>query len=145
MDDLSQKIDSLLNSPEGMQKIQAAMAALGQSAPSTGADAAQPPPTAESSGDVNLLTQLLGGLGGSSVPEPPKAAEPSSASLPDLSKIMQLMPLLSSLNKEDENTTLLKALRPYLHGEREKRVDDAIQMMKVMKLVPLLTDQKKLP
>ena len=49
-----------------------------------------------------------------------------------------MAPLIAGLNKEDENTALLKALRPYLHGDREERLDDAIQMMKMMKLLPLL-------
>lgn len=139
MDDLSQKIESLLNSPEGMQKIQAALSSLGGSAPDTGAD----PPPAQPAGK-DTLAQLLSGLAGpdSTQTDTPQAS--SDGGLPDLTRIMQLMPLLSSLNKEDENTALLKALRPLLHGEREKRVDDAIQMMKLMKLVPLLTDQKKL-
>ena len=49
MDDLSQKIESLLQSPQGMQKIQAAMAAFGSSAPETGA-----PDTPAGSGSAPL-------------------------------------------------------------------------------------------
>lgn len=140
MDDLTSKIDSLLNSPDGMQKIQAAMAAFGQSAPEEpGADSAEASPSL----DPNLISQLLGSLGGGS--SEPAASDAGSGGMPDLGKLMQFLPLLSGMNKEDENTALLKALRPHLHGEREKRVDDAIQMMKFMKLVPLITDQKKLP
>lgn len=63
---------------------------------------------------------------------------PTAAACPDLSAIAKMAPLMAGLNKEDENTALLKALRPYLHGDREKRLDDAIQMMKMMKLLPLL-------
>lgn len=135
MDDLSQKIESLLHSPEGMQKIQAAMAAFSSSAPATGADDAP----AENAGGNDGLSSLLGSLQASSPADKPR----DEGGMPDLAKLMQLMPLLSGLNKDDENTVLLKALRPYLHGEREKRVDDAIQMMKLMKLMPLLTDFKK--
>ena len=141
MDDLTNKIESLLNSPNGMQKIQAAMAALGQSAPENGADSAEP---AAPSAGPDLISQLLSGLGGSSDSASAKP-ESDSGGMPDLGKLMQFLPLLSGMNGDDENTALLKALRPHLHGEREKRVDDAIQMMKFMKLVPLITDQKKLP
>lgn len=139
MDDLTSKIESLLNSPDGMQKIQAAMAAFGQSAPEeSGADSAEAAPSL----DPNSISQLLSSLGGGSSNQ---AADADSGGMPDLGKLMQFLPLLSGMNKEDENTALLKALRPHLHGEREKRVDDAIQMMKLMKLVPLITDQKQHP
>lgn len=38
----------------------------------------------------------------------------------------------------DNDTALLKALRPYIHGEREKRLDDAIKLMELSRLLPLL-------
>ena len=72
---------------------------------------------------------------------PPEKSDAGGS--PDMARLIQLMPLLSGLNKDDENTALLRALRPYLHGEREKRVDDAIHMMRLMKLMPLLTEPKK--
>ncbi len=103
MEDLEQKIDNLLNSPDGMAKIQSAMAVLS---------------------------------GGAEEPVPSLPAEPT---LPDLSALTGLLPLLGNLNSEDNNTALLRALRPHLHGEREHRVEEAIQMMKMMKLLPLLS------
>ena len=130
MDDLSQKIDSLLQSPQGMQKIQAAMAAFGSSAPETGA-----PDTPAGSGSAPL-GELLHQFS-----PPPEKSDAGGS--PDMARLIQLMSLLSGLNKDDENTALLRALRPYLHGEREKRVDDAIHMMRLMKLMPLLTEPKK--
>ena len=42
------------------------------------------------------------------------------------------MPLLTQMGQDDQNTTLLKALRPYLHGEREKRLDDSVRMMQLL-------------
>ena len=58
-----------------------------------------------------------------------------------MSVLLKLAPLLGGLNKEDENTALLKALRPYLHGDREKRLDDAIQIMRLMKVLPLIQEK----
>lgn len=106
-DELSKKLDTLLNSPDGMDKIQSMMAALGVS-PETLGDA-------------------------SSAPKP----EPTPA-MPELDGLLKLMPLLSQMGKDDQNTTLLKALRPYLHGDREKRLDDSVRMMQLLKLLPLL-------
>ncbi len=37
-----------------------------------------------------------------------------------------------------DDTALLKALRPYLHGEREKKLDEAIKLMELSRLLPLL-------
>ena len=55
---------------------------------------------------------------------------------------MKLMPLLSSMNKEDDNTRFLMALRPLLSEERKKKLDKSIRMMKMMKLMPLLKSQE---
>ncbi len=104
-DDLAEKLNAFLSSPDAMEKLQGAMAAFGIS-PETPPEKEEPPPAEE-------------GLG-------------------DLSGLMKLAPLLSSLGQEDQNTVLLNALRPYLHGEREKRLNDSMKMMKLLKLLPLL-------
>ncbi len=108
-DELSKKIDSLLNSPDGLAKIQSMMAALG------GGDT---PPT--------------------EMPKAEAAPAPSMPAMPELDGILKLMPLLSQMGQDDQNTTLLKALRPYLHGDREKRLDDSVRMMQLLKFLPLL-------
>lgn len=58
-----------------------------------------------------------------------------------MSKIMKVMPLLSSVNKEDENTKFLKALRPHLKSKRQKKLDDAIKMLQIIKILPILKEQ----
>lgn len=108
-DELSKKLDSLLNSPDGMDKIQSMMAALGISPETLTASAAPPEPE----------------------PTPTPV-------MPELDGLLKLMPLLSQMGKDDQNTTLLKALRPYLHGDREKRLDDSVRMMQLLKFLPLL-------
>lgn len=101
-DDLGRKLDSLLNSPEGLEKLRSTMEALGVSAEAP----AEPTPSAEDNG---MLSGLLG-----------------------------LAPLLGSLGGEDRNTALLKALRPYLHDGREKRLDESIKLLQLIKLLPLI-------
>lgn len=135
MDDLTDKINSLLSSPDSMQKIQSLMAALGgdapQGAPPPVQSSASQKPTAGGADLAGLLSALTG------------AATANTASVqggdgPDLGVLMKLAPVLSGMTKEDENTSLLKALRPYLHGDREKRLDDAIQILKLLRVLPLL-------
>ncbi len=106
--DWEQKLDHLLNSPEGLAKIEQMMAAFGGGAP---AESPPPPPT-----------------------------QPA-ADLPDLSGLLQLAPLMSQFGKDDQNTVLLKALRPYLHGDREKRLDESVKLMQLLKLLPLLRER----
>lgn len=82
------------------------------------------------------LQGLLGNLG-----KTPSAAEaPPAAPLPDIGK---LMPLLSGLQSEGDDARLLRALRPYLHGERADRLDGAIRMVQLSQVLPLLTGGKE--
>ena len=37
-----------------------------------------------------------------------------------------------------DDAALLKALRPYVHGEREKKLDEAINLVELSRLLPLL-------
>lgn len=127
MDDLNQKINDLLNSPDGMARIRNMMEALGLSTDEgkDGQPAAQTaPPEPEET------------------PDPPVPAPAASGGgMPDMSILLKLAPLLGNMNKDDENTVLLKALRPYLHGDREKRLDDAIQILRLMKFLPLIQEK----
>lgn len=110
MDDLADSLQALLRSPGMAEKLQGVLSSLTQGT--------SPPP-------------------GGTVPTapPPPAAPPSGL---DPAMLTRLLPLLGGLQQETEDTALLRALRPYLHGEREKRLDGAIQMMRLASLLPLL-------
>ena len=58
-----------------------------------------------------------------------------------LNIVMKLMPILSSINKEDQNTRFLGALRPLLSEKRQKKLDESMKMMQMMKVLPLIKDQ----
>lgn len=98
-EDLSRKLDALLNSPDGMEKLRSTAAALG----------------------------LMG-----------ENASPPETSTQEMPNLLNLAPLLSSLGNDDQNTALLKALRPYLHNGREKRLDESLKLLQLIKLLPLL-------
>ncbi len=114
MEDLNDKIARLLADPASMDKIRATMAALGSDMP-----AEDPPPPQPQQ------------------PPPP----PTGGGLPDLSMLAKVAPLMGAFNKDDDDTRLLQALRPYLHGEREQRLDETMRMLKLTKLLPLLQEQ----
>ncbi len=115
-DELSRKIEHLLNSPDGMETIQNMMAALGM-----GGNTETPPSSpVEPTPVVQSTPADDGGM---------------------LSGLLSLAPLLGSLGQDDQNTALLKALRPYLHGGREKRLDESLKLMQLLKLLPLLQEK----
>ena len=139
--DLSQILSELLNSPDGMQKLQNAATSLGIAAP-------EPVPEPPAAGGLDL-SAILGALGGTTTPggngaPPPREMLPDSggglAELGDLSMITKLMPLMSDFKKEDENTRLLHALRPYLQEPRRERLEQAVKILRLLKLLPLLKD-----
>lgn len=122
MDDLNEKISRLLSDPNSMAKIQSAMAALGgadaaPSAETAAVPTAAPPPPSQATADLPL------------------------GNLPDLSMLTRLAPLMGAFSREDDDTRLLQAIRPYLHGEREQRLDETMKLLRLSKLLPLLQEQ----
>lgn len=113
MDDLSAKITELLNDPESLNKLKGLSGLLGQ--------------------DFDKNQDDEKNKSESKKPDIPIDA---------MNTAMKLMPLLSSMNKDDDNTRFLMALRPLLSEERKKKLDQSIRMMKMMKLMPLLKNQE---
>ena len=89
---------------------------------------------------IQAAMSALGG-GESPPPSPPPAPAPPAAGGFDPALLGRLMPLLSGMNGDNEDTRLLEALRPYLRGERAGRLDDTMQLMRLARLLPLLQEQ----
>lgn len=117
MDDLTQKISELLSSPDSLQKLQAAAASLGML-----------------TGNNN---ENQSAVPASTAP----AIDTGGISSGDFETIRKIMPLLSGFRQDDQHTILLKALRPYLQEERRRRVDDAVKIMNMLKMLPHLKDK----
>ncbi len=112
MEDLNEKLTRLLSSPEGMEKIQSVMTALG------------------------------GALPQEDTPPPPPMPPPAAGGI-DMAALSKVLPLLGQMNQETEDTRLLAALRPYLHGQRATRLEESMRLIRLMKLLPLLTEGGK--
>ena len=70
---------------------------------------------------------------------------PPSGGMPDLSAILgnaQMMAKISSImgmmNKRDSRAELIKALKPLLSEKRRKRADDAMQILKLFEILPMM-------
>lgn len=115
MGEFEEKLNSILGDQQAMGQIMALAQSLGKSSPPPreGEEEAPPPPD---SGDPPDLSQLMGSL------------DP---------KMMQLgMRLLKEYQQDDsQNTALLQALRPYLREERRGRLDRAVQIAKLSRLL----------
>ena len=111
MENISEKINSILSDPNSMAQIQAMMSSMG-----LGGDS-QPPQSA------------------------PTAPQQSPQPSPDmLGKLSSLAPLLSMSTQEDDSTRLLLALRPMLSREKQDRLDKAIRMLRLLRMIPLIKD-----
>lgn len=116
MDNLSQQISALLSDPEMMSKIQGLSSML--------TEHSTPPPAP--------------------LPPTPSAPPPADNSFPTdtVNMVMRLAPLLQSVSQEDDSTRLLKALRPFLHEDRRAKLDEAVKMLGLMRLLPALKNMK---
>ncbi len=93
-----------------------------------------PPEPTQSNDNMDFMAMLGGLLGGNQPPPPP----PKPAFDPQI--LFKLQSALSLLREEDNNTALLRALRPLLSEERQKKVDDAIKIMQLIRLLPLVKE-----
>ena len=96
--------------------------------------------------DLGSLLKALGGGGGGDSGPPGGGRETGNPegdqgfSL-DPALLSMVMEMLGAFRQRDQNEELLRALRPYFHDERQKKVDEAIQMVKLLRLLPLLREK----
>lgn len=71
---------------------------------------------------------------------------PFGSSMPDFSNILgnaqmmaKLSSIMSAMNKKDDRTRLIEALKPLLSEKRRKKADEAMQMLKIFDLLPAIT------
>ena len=66
----------------------------------------------------------------------------SDANLPDIdiASVMKLTNLIGEASKQDKNTDLLLALKPHLGAEKQKRVDKALKLMKLLAIWNIVKD-----
>lgn len=150
MDDLASKLGDLLKNPAALEQFKGLAGLLGGAAASPQApDTPQPEPLANLSsllggggGSGPQLDQLKGLaslLGGNQNQAAPPSEAPALGVDPEmLQSIAKVMPLLSSFRQEDDNTRLLHALRPLLGPERQKKLDESIKLLQMMRLLPML-------
>lgn len=58
--------------------------------------------------------------------------EEQTNEMPDFSSIMKLTGLMSAYSQNDKNSELLLALKPHLSEEKQKRVEKAVKILKLI-------------
>lgn len=118
MDDLSGKINEILSDHASMERIK------------------------------NLAAMLAGTGGGNqnTAPDPeeknvPAPNTPNNDFPIDPAMLMKLKNAFDLINKDDPRITLLAALKPNLSASRRKKIDDAIHILRLLSLMPILKEQ----
>ena len=111
MNEIENKINEILSNPESMSEIMNIAKSLGFNTDNT---------------------------------EPPKK-ESKEAKSPDIqgdmiSAVTKIAPLLSEAKKDDDSTRRLKALKPLLSKPRQDKVDSAIKIIGLLRLMPILRE-----
>ena len=113
MEDLSRKISELLSDPSTLEQIKGLTGLLGQSDTNTSktVETSRPVPVQQKNDFVS--PEILG-------------------------TVMKIAPLLQSVNKDDDSTRLLRALKPFLNEEKCRKVDEAIKLLGLFKMLPIM-------
>ena len=101
---------------------------------------------------MSTIKNISGLLGSSEKEDNEKENESSGASGSDdssgfsfspemMQMVLKLMPILASIKKEDKYTKFLEALKPLLSEKRRKKLDGSSQILKIIRIVPMLKDQ----
>lgn len=161
MADLSQMLSQLLSSEEGKNQVNQVLSMLGQGAPATPAPEASAAPVQNPA--LSSLAAMLQNSAASAPAQPAAAQEgaqqpdlsslvsmlqnqlgASSAQAPnlpnlDIGKLMKVQQLLSQ-QRENDSTALLRALKPHLSEKSQKKADEAVRILQLLDLWPLLKE-----
>lgn len=79
------------------------------------------------------LDDILGSLFGTESSEKENSGEEDIMGI-----LLKVMPLINTVNKENDDERLLNALVPYMSDTRKEKIDTARSILKIAKILPLL-------
>ena len=134
MDDLTSKIAQILGDPKSMEMVKDLAQSLGanmnqrdnttENNDKNGSLSANDNNSSTGGGD---LSNMLSGI--SNMPISPQ----------QLTMVMSIMNKLKS-EQNDDRAKLLLALKPHLSPERQKKADNAVKMLKIVSLLPMIKE-----
>lgn len=133
MSEFEDKLNSILSSPEAMDQIMALANSLGGDGKTTESPQVQEPADGEQERPAADLSALLSALGGGGAEG--EQGGPSLGKI-DPAMLSGMVELLREYNRSDDRkTALLLALRPFLKEERWARVDRAVQIARLSRVI----------
>ena len=117
MEDIGEKISALLNSPDGMERLKT----LAEGLLSNSSTTEYEEKSTQQSNSISLPDNIL-------------------QNMENIGGIMRIVNVLSKEQK-DSRIELLLALKPHLSNERADRIDKAVSILKVARILPILRDE----
>jgi len=153
MEDMAAKLSAILKDPESLNQLQHVAQSLGlqNNAPAP----AQQPQNAPNAPGPDVLQALQSAMGPAAAKAPNQkpadqksngpslnAADALKGMLPgmDISTLIKVQRALSSVDNNDKNVQLLRALKPHLAKQREGRIEEAMRIMQLIHILPLLKE-----
>lgn len=170
MDELMQKLQSVLSDEESMNQIRQLASMFGGGDGDNSSDTQQTPSTQNDSSDSSsssdqlgmntddiskLLASIANNNNQPSNSSPVQENQNNPSDMPglinqnqrnsnqmpfDIGKIMALGNMISNASKSDKNTELLLALKPHLKEEKQDKVDRVIKIFKLISIWPAIKD-----
>lgn len=125
-DELSQTLSALLSNPQTMQTLQGLMGAFANGGGARQAAAPAPETAREAP------------------PPPPQPAAGAGTPAFDPALLLKMQQAMGALRQDDPRMNFLMALKPNLSEHRRQRVDEAIRILRLLSMVPLLREQRLL-
>lgn len=99
----------------------------------------------------SLASEFLGNTGNdqptgaenNATEKPPKLPDINSlplGGLPDLSVLTSIAPVLQAVNKPDDRVQFINAMKPLLSQGRRQKADEAINLLRLISVIPLLRE-----
>lgn len=134
MNDYSEGLERILNDPAAMEQVKALSRMLMSSTENGTALPAGPAPVPTAPAAP-------------APPAPPAPPATASGGLSDLlgsgdmmKTVMKMAPLFGRFQEENDSTRLLYALRPFLSPARQEKLDRAVRLLRLFRLLPVLQE-----
>ena len=124
MEELMQKLQSVLNDEQSMKQLSELAGALSGDAKNSSANPD--------------ISELLGSLGQADSFQNTER-KPAADGL-DVARLLQLQAIMQQANKHDKNVDLLLALKPLLKEENHVKIDRVIKIFKLFAIYPALKE-----
>lgn len=141
MQDLMGKLQEILSTKEGQAQLNniASMLNNQSSNQSVNQNTATPNPPSQGF-DISSLASMLSGNNNANAEN--ASADNNTNTMPDIDMgmIMNIQKLLSNGIANDKNAQLLMALKPHFSEKRQAKVDQAMTIMRLISMLPLLKE-----